>query len=306
MPTSDSADTVEMPIPVEPSLPELPAPEGVLVEVDVAGCTNTGNVRRNNEDQFLIARFGRFLETVSTSLDPRAVPSRAQEIGYGLAVADGIGGSAAGEVASALAISYLTYLILATPDWIQRPEDDAYANEALRRARRRFGQINEAMTKESKADPSLRGFGTTLTVAWNLGDELFLAHAGDSRGYVYHHNALHRLTRDHTLAVALAEQGLIERQDVATNRFRHVLTNVIGGDTKDVQTDVHRLRLFNGDCLLLCTDGLTEMVNDDTIAKILARGDNAEATCKRLIEQALANGGKDNVTVIVARYRMPS
>ena len=147
--------------------------------------------------------------------------------------------------------------------------------------------------------------GTTLTVALSLGPDLTVAHVGDSRVYLLRRGALHRLTRDHTLAQELADLGEIPAGDVATHRLRHVLTQAIGVWEAGGEPEVRRFRLADGDRLLLCTDGLTEMVDDATIAAELGRDRSAADIGQALIDLALARGGRDNVTVVVAGYRIP-
>jgi PPM family protein phosphatase len=135
-----------------------------------------------------------------------------------------------------------------------------------------------------------------------LGRDLFVSNVGDSRAYLLREGNLHQLTRDHTCAQELLDMGLIQTEDLATHRLRNRLTKLLGDQVEDARPDVQRLSLENNDCLLVCTDGLTEMVNDAAIADILGCGLPADETCNRLIEEALKAGGKDNVTVIVARY----
>jgi protein phosphatase len=148
--------------------------------------------------------------------------------------------------------------------------------------------------------------GTTLTLAWSLGGELFVAHVGDSRAYLLRHGKLHRLTRDHTRAQELADLGVISDEDVATHRLRHVLTQALGICEGGGEPDMERIRLDDGDRLLVCTDGLTNMVDEATITAELdpARNASADAACQRLLELALNRGGKDNVTIVVAGYQI--
>ena len=121
------------------------------------------------------------------------------------------------------------------------------------------------------ADPKLYGMGTTLTMAYSVGTDLFVAHAGDSRAYLYRAGRLERITSDHTLVQVLVDAGAITPQDVGEHPRRHVVTNVVGGPNVGVQVEVHRRSLTDGDILLLCTDGLTEYVLDPEIAEILAQ-----------------------------------
>jgi PPM family protein phosphatase len=298
-------DTVEIPPPRYAS-DDRPPPFSARMEVDVAGLSHVGCVRPSNEDHFLICRFGRFLETLQSNL-PELSATHFDERGYGFVVADGMGGNAAGELASSQAIQLLVNLVLYTPDWILRLDDESLADQVLGRASERYRQVNRALAEQAAAAPHLRGFGTTMTLAASLGADLFLAHLGDSRAYLCRRGTLHRLTRDHTVAQRLADAGVISQEKAATHRLRHVLTAFLGDHAEDAQPDVQRLRLDDGDCLLLCTDGMTNLVRDEEIVSTLAQtGESSAPLCQRLVEQALDKGGKDNVTVIVARYRFPS
>jgi protein phosphatase len=129
---------------------------------------------------------------------------------------------------------------------------------------------------------------------------------GDSPAYLLRGGELHKLTRDHTLAQEMADHGQITARDVAAHRYRHVLTQAIGVREAGGEPDIGRLRLADGDRLLLCTDGLTEMVDDATIAAALGQRTSSGEACRALIDLALERGGKDNVTVVVAGYRIPS
>jgi PPM family protein phosphatase len=282
---------------------EQPEPYSAVVQVDLGGLSHRGKVRPNNEDHFLISRFGRFLETVQTSLPADAVPQRSEERGYAMVVADGMGGSAAGEEASRRAISSLVNLVLHTPDWILRLDEDPLPEEILRRASERYEQVNEAMREEAQQVPGLSGFGTTMTMAWSLGRDLFLAHVGDSRAYLLTGGRLKQLTRDHTLVQALVDRRVLDRKDAATHHLRHVLTQSLGDHSRQIRPEVTRLELADDDRLLLCTDGLTEMVDNSVIAEILASDEPSPMIAQRLVDKALDAGGKDNVTVVVARYR---
>lgn len=299
----DSSDEDTLDFPAQPSEKRgRPEPYSVAMQVDLYGLTHIGKVRPHNEDHFLICRFGRFLEPVQTSLPADAVPQRSEERGYGMMVADGIGGASSGEEASRLAISSLIDLVLRTPDWILRLDGNHLPAEVLRRASERYEQINQSLQEEAQQIPSLKGFGTTMTMAWSLGSDLFLAHIGDSRAYLLN-GGLRKLTRDHTLVQQLVDQRLIDRKDAATHHLRHVLIQCLGDHNRQARPDVTRVEIADDDRLLLCTDGLTEMVDNATITEILASDEPAQVIAQRLVDKALSAGGKDNVTVVVARYR---
>jgi protein phosphatase len=274
------------------------------VQIDLAGQSHQGKIRRNNEDHFLIVRFGRFLQTLSSNLPDGLVPHDHTDAGYGLIVADGMGGMAAGEVASQMAITLLIELALETPDWILAP-DESLVEERITRAVMRFRKVNEAIVEQARHDPSLAGMGTTLTLALTFGTDLLIAHVGDSPVFLSRQGALHKLTRDHTLAQEMAGPGQSGARDVSSQRYRHVLTHAIGIQGAGSEPEIRRFRLADGDRLLVCTDGLTEMVDEATIAAELRRPVSSGEVCQALIGLALDHGGKDNVTVVVASYRIP-
>jgi len=296
-------DTAELPAWKEPE--RTPVGQSSRVEIDLAALSHPGRVRANNEDHFIATRFDRTMQTLASNLPEGDVPARHAETVYGLLVADGVGGSAAGEIASRTAIQALVDLVLDTPDWIMR-FDDPLAEEVLQRMERRFKQVREVLVERAKADPALRGMATTMTVACSLGPELLTAHVGDSRAYVYRRNGrLERLTRDQTMAQSLADAGAITQAEVAKHPSRHVLTSALATRGAFVQVELKRSRLEDGDQLLLCSDGLTEMVPDETIARILSAQGPAAGACRQLVDFALEAGGKDNVTVVLGRYRIP-
>jgi protein phosphatase len=261
-------------------------------------------VRENNEDHFFVTRLGRTLQTLITSLSLGDVPARAEEVNYVMVVADGMGGHAAGEVASRMAISALVSLALDVPDWIFRV-DEEHAREIEERTRARVREVGAMLIERGRRDPALRGMGTTLTCARSLGRDLMITHAGDSRAYLLRAGRLHHLTRDHTYAQLLVDTGQLAPADAASSRHRHVLMNALGGSNEDVQVDIDTLRLEDGDRVLLCSDGLTDMVDDAAITGILLETPGSSEACERLVQRALDNGGRDNVTVVVAAYRIP-
>jgi protein phosphatase len=263
--------------------------------------THPGKVRPNNEDHFLVTRFGRFLESLHTNLPADQVPSNFVDDAFGMVIADGLGGHAAGERASMLAITTLVNLVLMTPDWILRADDPAMADEIMKRTSERFEKIRDTLTEEAANNPELFGYGTTMTLAASTGKDLFVANIGDSRAYILHEGKLNQLTRDHTFINVLQDAGILEEAEAASHRLRHVLTRCLG-TTPEAKPDVQKLTLQNGDRLLLCTDGLNEMVSSDAIEAILSDVGTSAAICNRLIDEALRGGGRDNVTVIVAQY----
>jgi protein phosphatase len=305
MSTKAELETTELILAIAEGKVPLPRPVSAQIQVDLGALSHQGNVRPNNEDFYLVVRADRALEALLTNLPPGGVPRQFQEVAYGLLVADGMGGAAGGEVASQLAITTLVNLVLTQPDWIMRI-DEREGQRVLQRIARRYRQVHAALRAEAQTDPKLAGMGTTMTLACSMGPELFLGHVGDSRAYFCHGENFHQLTRDHTYAQALADLGIIRPAEIVTHRFRHVLTKALGGSWGQIEADVQRVPLGDGDQVMLCTDGLTDMVDDAAIAAILRGAGTAQEACQALVELALKNGGKDNVTVAVARYRFPS
>jgi protein phosphatase len=274
------------------------------VRLDVTGLSHRGLVRPNNEDQFLVTRLTRSMETMVSSLGSADVPARADEVNYVMLVADGMGGHAGGEVASRMAISELVNLALLLPDWIFRMNERSRP-ELEWRARQLLRQVNALVTDRGARDPALRGMGTTLTAARSLGRDLMIVHVGDSRAYLFRNGRLHRLTRDHTFAQWLLDSGQLAADEAQSSKLRHVLTNVVGGSDDDAEVDIDVLQLDDGDRVLLCSDGLTDGLDDETIAGTLSAAGSSNEACRRLMQLALDRGGRDNITVIVGAYTIP-
>ena len=271
------------------------------LNVDLGSATHQGLVRENNEDSYLLMRFGRSLEKLATNLDHHLLGQNYSLTCYGMLVADGMGGMAAGEVASSLALSKLIELILDTSDWILAPQRDKDTKTILQRMTERFFQIDKLLKEEADSDDKLVGMGTTLTVAGILGTQLVIGHIGDSRAYLLRGTSFRQLTTDHTLGQALIDAGVANINDPAPRSMRHVLTAAIGSLDERVPPQVQHVSLSSGDQLLLCTDGLTQMVEDDLIASVLREATSAQTACQNLIDLALGAGGTDNITVVLAR-----
>jgi PPM family protein phosphatase len=203
-----------------------------------------------------------------------------------------------------MAISALISLSLDAPNWIGRIEEELMP-ELARRLRERLSTVNALIIDRGRRDVALRGMGTTMTALRSIGRDALVFHVGDSRAYLLHQDRLHRLTRDHTYAQYLVDRGELSEEDEESVHFRHMLTNALGGQAEDVQVDVERVQLADGDRVLLCSDGLTDLLDDVTIEGLLATGRSAEV-CQRLVSLALERGGRDNITAIVAAYTLPA
>lgn len=300
MSSNPTEDTIDYIVPQTAESPQS-RPVAEKPRVEVAALSHPGNVRTRNEDIYLAVRIVRSMHTVHTNMPAGSIPDRYGEEGYGLLVADGVGGTSAGDVASQTAVATLIRLVMDTPDWIMRI-GDREADAVMERTIHRYRAIDEELRAQGAMSPEWLGMGTTMTVAHNVGRSLFLGHIGDSRAYLCRADGLHQITRDHTFAQELADLGTIRPDEVATHQFRNVLTRALGGLGQRVDADVLRLLLSEGDQMLLCTDGLTDMVCDEDIGAILRRAATAAEACRELVELALNHGGKDNVTVVLARY----
>jgi protein phosphatase len=216
-----------------------------------------------------------------------------------MAVADGLGGAAFGELASMLALR-TGWDIGPTAikwSWIITEKEVEDLKERLELT---FRRMDRALLDHAKVDPGCTGMGTTLTGAFTVGPEAFIAHVGDSRAYLFHAGQLTRVTRDHTLAQQCIDMGV----PITKKSWYHTLTNCIGSG-EGLFLEFHHLRLSDEDRLLLCTDGLTDMVKEEEIARMLGRHKDPQETAQVLVDMALAKGGRDNVTVVLAQYATP-
>ena len=288
-----------------PTWRRLPRGTPMLRPMELGALSHQGRVRTNNEDHYLVARLSRSFESLMTNVPDGVLPTHVHESGYGMLVADGMGGMAAGEVASRLAIQTLVQIVLEVPDWILLV-DELSAPELKTRVSEYLQEIDSEISKQQATDPSLAGMGTTMTLAYSLGSEAFVGHVGDSRAYLFRDGTTQQLTQDHTHVQRLVSAGAISRQQAATHRLRGVLTQAIGGQSGQLRVEVHRLQLRERDRLLLCTDGLTDMVPESSIAEALARERPAQEICQDLVDLALEAGGRDNVSVCLAHYGQPT
>jgi protein phosphatase len=219
-------------------------------------------------------------------------------------VADGMGGHAAGEVASAMTIDALARYAFTLMPWsLPRSKDDSRILAAgLREA---VKQCQEQVRQAAATGEGKQGMGTTLTMAYVTWPNLFVVHVGDSRMYAFRDGEVHQITRDHTLAQQLVENKVMSEAEAETSDFSNILVNAVGGDSDELRVELHHAMLFPNDVVMLCSDGLTKHVTKEKITKALAdvsAGAEVEAAARSLVDQALAEGGTDNVTVVVARY----
>ncbi|MCH1438513.1 MAG: protein phosphatase 2C domain-containing protein [Rubripirellula sp.] len=264
------------------------------------GLSDCGRVRKVNQDQFLIAELIKSMLVSATTLDlGERVFGRVQ--GEILLVADGMGGHAAGEKASQLAITHLVHRLLNSVHWFFHG-DDWNEDDFVENLQLLMQDANAKILRESAKNSNVRGMGTTLTMAHRIGRRMFVVHAGDSRCYLYRNGGVEQLTTDHTLARQMVEQGGMRPEDESTSRWGNVLWNVLGGNSNDeVVAEARRVDLEEGDLIVLCSDGLHRYVGPDMLAEVLAVTEHPEAACRTLVDFANSSGGQDNVTVVVAK-----
>ena len=268
--------------------------------VTAFGITDKGKVRPNNEDQFLIAELTKAMRVWQTSL-PEPMLQAGEERAHLFLVADGMGGQHGGERASALAVIAIEQFTLNTFKWFFGA-DRTEADKVLTQFQSALRQADVRIVEEAAEHPELSGMGTTVTMAFHLGARLCVVHVGDSRAYLYRDGELHRLTQDHTLMADLVRSGALRPDEVAGHRLRHVITNVVGGQQTGVNVEAHAFEVEAGDRLLLCSDGLTEMVTNEAIAATLDTESAPEAAARKLLSQANDGGARDNITVVVVRF----
>lgn len=271
------------------------------VAVEFAALTNPGRVRLTNEDHFLVTRLSRTLEILDSSLPAGDVPKVAELDAFIFAVADGVGGHVAGERASRLVLGQGIQLILTSVNWALLL-DDGESQRLRTRIVEYFASMNEQIRLAVEADPELDGMATTLCVVYTVGLRAFVVHVGDSRVYLQRRGALTQLTVDHTLAQRLVETGVIDRDEAHHHPRKHVLTKVLAGRDDIGGPEVSEHHLQDGDVIMLCSDGLSDLIAADQINAILTANPSSAAAAKALIDAALHAGGRDNVTVVVARF----
>jgi serine/threonine protein phosphatase PrpC len=286
---------------VEPAPAPDPRPPFVVRSF---GLSDRGQARPSNEDRFAVVELARTLYVHQTNL-PQATPRFSSHRGHAFLVADGVGGHEGGEVASAVTVEAVEEFLLNTLKRFSNLQAGEAPN-ALEELKGAFLHAEARLVGEAAKRPERRGMGTTLTLAFAVNWTLLVAHAGDSRCYVLSEGGLRQVTRDHTLAAELVRQGVVSPGGEARHPYRHVVTNVLGGDEPGVRVELHRLDLHPDDVLLLCSDGLTEMIPDERIATTLREEPDPRRACERLVADANRHGGKDNITVIVAQVGGPA
>jgi len=267
-------------------------PTGDVV-VHVFGKTDVGRTREHNEDAFIVAD----LSSGNATLQPEVRTHQVGDRGTLFMVADGMGGAAAGEIASAMAVDVVMREL--TNSWMHADACDAeHFASALRAAATAANAQIHAFAAEH---PEYHGMGTTATIAGLFDDTLYLAQVGDSRAYLVRDGVAIQLTKDQSLTQKLIEAGELTEEEAAQSDRRNIILQALGPESA-VKVDLTHQPVRRGDVLVLCSDGLSGQVRADEIARTVSETDDLVAACRSLIELANARGGPDNITVIVARF----
>ena len=262
------------------------------ITIRVFAKSDLGKARDHNEDNFLVADLSRRDCTAP-------VLEREYELGDRgllLMVADGMGGAAAGELASEMATDTIYKQLLSS--WLR--EQEATGQRFATRLKEAVESANIEIHNYAKAHPENRGMGTTATAVGILGDHLYLTQVGDSRAYLVRAGAAHQLTKDQSLMQRLVEAGELTEEEAAQSERRNIILQALGPDAK-VKVDLTHQEIRRGDTLVLCSDGLSGQVKKEEIARQVSETRDLKAVCDRLVALANERGGPDNITVLVAR-----
>jgi serine/threonine protein phosphatase PrpC len=270
-----------------------PTASNSSVIVHVFGRTDVGRTREHNEDAFVVADLTRGNATLQPEVRTHEVGDR----GTLFMVADGMGGAAAGEIASAMAIEVVLRELSEALSANEAPDSDAYAT-SLKQA---TAAANTQIHSFALEHPEFRGMGTTATIAGVLGDTLYLAQVGDSRAYLVRKGVALQITKDQSLMQKLIEAGEITEEEAEQSERRNIILQALGPEA-NIKVDLTHQKVRKGDTLVLCSDGLSGQVKVDEIARVVTEEPDLMAVCKRLIDRANENGGPDNITVIAARF----
>ncbi len=263
------------------------------IKVEVFAKTDLGRTRDHNEDRFLVADLTRR----EASLLPAVRAHEIGERGSLFVVADGMGGAAAGELASQMATDTIHQQMVRA--W--GTDRELTAQRFAYRLKEAVEVANTQIHAYAATHPEVRGMGTTTTAVGVLGDHFFLSQVGDSRAYLIRNGAAVQLTRDQSLMQRLVEAGELTEEEAARSERRNIILQALGPDAR-VKVDLTHQEVRKGDILALCSDGLSGQVKKDEIAAIATRERDLQAACDRLIALANERGGPDNITVVLARF----
>jgi protein phosphatase len=263
------------------------------IRVSVFGKTDLGRSREHNEDSFLVAD----LSTGNASLQPDVRSHAIGPRGSLFMVADGMGGAAAGELASAMAVDFI-FRHLSTA-WAG--DTEVTASRFAFRMREAVELANEQIYEYAREHPEVRGMGTTVTAAGVFGDDLYLTQIGDSRAYLIRNDEAIQLTKDQSLMQRLVDAGELTEEEAEQSERRNIILQALGPDPR-VKVDLTHQRLRRDDTLIICSDGLSALVRREEFAQMVREHPDLPALCGALIDLANERGGPDNITVVAARF----
>jgi protein phosphatase len=267
-------------------------------EIDVFGLSHPGKVREQNQDHFLLASIHKHVHVIRTNLSAKAqLPMEDERLAFVAMLADGVGGAEGGEEASATALEVaMHYLARSTDCYYQANGTDEHFINALQAAAM---LSHAAVLEKAKTVTEGRPMATTLTLWMGVWPWYYLLQVGDSRYYLFRKGKLTQVTRDQTIAQDLLDQGVFTRAMAERSQYSNVLSSAIGGEA--AVPVVTRMRADWNNVHLLCTDGLTKHVSDERIGEVLSTMTSARQASELLLEDALAAGGTDNISIIVGR-----
>jgi len=268
-------------------------------EIDVHGLTHTGKVRKENQDHFLICALKKQMVVYETSLpQTEHLLVGPQRFAFLMMVADGVGGAAQGADASRLALEAVTQYVAHSTRcyYAAGSQSDEEFTEALQEA---AVLCHAQLLRQGQEKPECRGMATTLTLFLGAWPRAYLLQVGDSRCYLLRQDELTQISRDQTMAQDLVDLGVMTRADASKTRLAHTLSSSIGG--RSPAPVVTALDIEWGTTVLLCSDGLTNHVSDDRIRDRLRSMKSAKQVCEDLLQEALDDGGSDNISVVVGR-----
>ena len=267
-------------------------------ELDVHGLTHVGKVRKENQDHFLLATIHKHFHVVATSLtDHQRLPLSDERLAYVAMIADGVGGGVGGAEASATALEVaMRYVNNSMATYYSGSASETDFIEALQAAAMRS---HEAILARRSADGVIGTMATTLTLFMGVWPSYYLLQVGDSRYYLWREGTLRQVSRDQTIAQDLVDDGVMSRAVAYKTQFANVLSSALGADkampvVTRLQADWHNVHL-------ICSDGLTKHVSDERIAECLKSMSSSRQVAEQLLQDALAAGGSDNITIIVGR-----
>lgn len=272
-------------------------------DIDVYGMTHVGKVRKSNQDHFLLCSLHKQMEIHGTSLpNPEQLPLRGERLAFMAFVADGVGGHAAGEEASRIALEAVARYVTQSMQCYYT-NDSHQEHQFLEELTDSVMVCHQQVTTEAESSPERKGMATTLTLAIVVWPWAYVVQVGDSRCYQLRDGELIQLTRDQTVAQELYDKGVLSTAEAMDSKWAHVLASAIGGP--EATPVINRIAMQRDDVLMLCSDGLTGYVPEEQIRRRLVEMESSQQVAEALIADALEGGGGDNITVVVGRSKAP-